>query len=301
MAANRPRSLWGGSKRRSVRPICQLADTARVLSAWHTDLMVTTRLHDADSLRPIRKGAVDDRMAVQAPVQPTVRYDLGRFVTLLCTRLYSRVRVEGRSRLPAGPFVLCFSHQNWADPIFLVPSMPGRPQIAFFGPEQEEMRRGVRNRLMRWAGVVVPYQPGNRGLIAAMARAHDLLRDGRVVAIAGEGRIHAGEGAVLPLRAGTAYLALRAGVPVVPVALNGTSWLGFRRVVRVRIGMPIAVSLEANSRPTGAQVDRLVAQIQSALQTLVADFPDQPAPGPIGRWLTERFNDWPEGTRPPNP
>jgi hypothetical protein len=31
---------------------------------------------------------------------------------------------------------------------------------------------------------------------------------------------------------------------------------------------------------------------------MVADFPDQTEPGPIGRWLTELFNDWPEGARP---
>ena len=31
---------------------------------------------------------------------------------------------------------------------------------------------------------------------------------------------------------------------------------------------------------------------------MVADFPDPPPPGRFGRWLTELFNDWPEGARP---
>ena len=30
---------------------------------------------------------------------------------------------------------------------------------------------------------------------------------------------------------------------------------------------------------------------------LVADAPDVRRPGRFGRWLTERFNDWPEGSR----
>ena len=30
---------------------------------------------------------------------------------------------------------------------------------------------------------------------------------------------------------------------------------------------------------------------------MVADAPDLPPPGRVGRWLTERFNDWPEGSR----
>jgi hypothetical protein len=36
----------------------------------------------------------------------------------------------------------------------------------------------------------------------------------------------------------------------------------------------------------------------AALRALVADFPDPPEPGRFGRWLTEVFNDWPEGSRP---
>jgi hypothetical protein len=39
-------------------------------------------------------------------------------------------------------------------------------------------------------------------------------------------------------------------------------------------------------------------QTRTALEALVSDFPEQPKPGPIGRWLTELFNDWPEGSRP---
>jgi 1-acyl-sn-glycerol-3-phosphate acyltransferase len=178
-------------------------------------------------------------------------------------------------------------------------AIPRRPRLYFFGPEQEEMRRGARNRLMRWSGVVVPYKPGNRGLVAATARVETLLRQGSVVALAGEGRIHAGEGIVLPLRQGPAYLSLRAGVPLVPVAINGTGWLGFRRGVRVRIGMPIGVANATSSRPTAAEVSRITASMQSALDMLVSDFPDQPVPGRVGRWLTELFNDWPEGSRPP--
>jgi 1-acyl-sn-glycerol-3-phosphate acyltransferase len=159
------------------------------------------------------------------------------------------------------------------------------------------MRHGLRNRLMRWGGVVIPFRLGKRGLMAATARAETLLGEGSIVAIAGEGRIHAGEGIVLPLRDGPAYLSLRAGVPIVPMAINGTMWLGFRRVVRVRVGLSLGVS-SLPGRPAADQVRRLTAQLQSSLEMLVADFPDQPRPGPIGRWLTELFNDWPEGSRP---
>jgi len=235
----------------------------------------------------------------QAPERSRRRYSAVRVFLGLVARFYSSVRVEGAERLPAGASVLCFTHQNWADPLYILAVAPGRPRTYFFGPEQEEMRRGFRNRVMRWSGLVVPYRPGKRGLLAATARVESLLGQGAVVAIAGEGQIHAGETVVLPLRDGPAYLSLRAGVPLVPVAINGTSWLGFRRVVRIRVGLPIATAPKTADRMSVEDVARLTWQAQSALDTLVADFPDQSQPGPAGRWLTELFNDWPEGSRPP--
>ena len=234
----------------------------------------------------------------QAPRQSTRRYRVVHAFIGLTARLYSSIRVEGLERLPKGPAVLCFTHQSWADPFYMFAAIPSRPRMYFFGPEQEEMRRGTRNRLMRWSGVIIPYRPGKRGLVAATARTQAVLAGDAVVSIAGEGRIHAGEGMVLPLRDGAAYLSLRAGVPLVPVAINGTSWLGFRRVVRVRVGSPIAPDT-TTSRPTAAAVAGLTAAAQAALEDLVADFPDRPLPGLLGRMLTELFNDWPGGSRPP--
>jgi len=233
----------------------------------------------------------------QAPASPMRRYRVVRFFLRLVVRTFSRVRVDGADLLPAGPSILCFTHENWADPFYVFAAVPVCPRLYFFGPEQAEMRHGFRNRLMRWGGVVIPFRPGKRGLMAATARAETRLDEGAIVAIAGEGRIHAGEGTVLPLRDGPAYLSLRAGVPIVPMAINGTTWLGFRRVVRVRVGLPLEVP-GLPGRPAADQVRRLTAQLQSSLEMLVADFPDQLRPGPTGRWLTELFNEWPEGSRP---
>jgi hypothetical protein len=41
----------------------------------------------------------------------------------------------------------------------------------------------------------------------------------------------------------------------------------------------------------------MTGQAWSALHELVADAPDLPEPGRVGRWLSDRFNDWPEGSR----
>jgi hypothetical protein len=38
-------------------------------------------------------------------------------------------------------------------------------------------------------------------------------------------------------------------------------------------------------------------QLRDALEALIADAPAVDPPGRVGRWMTERFNDWPEGSR----
>jgi hypothetical protein len=95
------------------------------------------------------------------------------------------------------------------------------------------------------------------------------------------------------LNEGAAYFALRERVPLVPIAIHGTSWLGFGRRIRVVIGEP----LPPVGRPNREQVDALTARCWAALHELVRDEPDRRRPGPIGRWITEQFNDWPEGDR----
>jgi 1-acyl-sn-glycerol-3-phosphate acyltransferase len=210
---------------------------------------------------------------------------------------YARVRIEGSKRLPRTPVVYCFNHLNWVDPIILMAVLPWRPRFAVFGPKEEDMSAGGRNRLMNSTGLPVPYKPGKNDLLDTARRVQAVFDAGWSLAIAGEGRIHRGERELLPLSDGPAYFALRAGVPIVPLAINGTSWLGFRRTIRIRYGDPIVVS----GRPTREAVDDLTTAISVALLQLVADYPDLPPPGRFGRWFTERFNEWPEGRRPTLP
>ena len=59
--------------------------------------------------------------------------------------------------------------------------------------------------------------------------------------IAGEGRLSDREGRIVPLEDGSAFFALRARVPIVPVAIIGTRWLRFGKRITLRAGAPIPV------------------------------------------------------------
>jgi 1-acyl-sn-glycerol-3-phosphate acyltransferase len=228
------------------------------------------------------------------PVHRPIRVGLVRAFSAVVVRLLFRLRVEGREHLATGPAIYCANHLNWADPIVVLAALPGRPKLAMFGPKEADMTKGGRNRLISWAGIGIPYRPEKNDLIETTRRVQRVFDDGWVMFIFGEGRIHRGERELLPLADGTAYFALRGGVPIIPIAINGTSWMGFRRLVRIRVGEAI----QPEGRPNRENVEALTARTAAALRALVADFPDRPEPGPFGSWLTERFNDWPEGARP---
>jgi 1-acyl-sn-glycerol-3-phosphate acyltransferase len=219
-----------------------------------------------------------------------IRYRFVRLALGLVMRAYVRLRAEHLDRLPAPPYLICFNHLNWTDPFVILVLWPPNPRVFFYGPREEDMRAGARNRLIAWVGTAVPFKPAKSDLLTSTRRAVAVLRAGHVLAIAGEGTVGIDENDILPLSDGPAYFALRAGVPIVPVAINGTRWLRFGKVFRVRVGEPIPTSGLRGDRAT---VDALTGQIGSQLRAMLEDYPDRRVPGPFGRWLTERFNERP--------
>jgi 1-acyl-sn-glycerol-3-phosphate acyltransferase len=234
------------------------------------------------------------QLLTAGPVHRPFRFGLVRLILGVIVRALFRLQVEGREHLAAAPAIYCTNHLCWADPLIMLAVLPRTPKLAMFGPKEADMAVGARNRLIVWAGFAIPYRPEKTDLLETARRVQRVLQDGWIIFLFGEGRIHRGERELLPLADGTAFFALRGGVPIVPIALNGTSWLGFRRTIRIRVGEPIP----AEGRATREAIAGLTARTEEALLELVADFPDRPAPGRFGRWLTELFNEWPEGARP---
>ena len=183
-----------------------------------------------------------------------------------------RVRIRGRERLPArGGFVLAPSHRSMMDIPFAAWLSP-RP-LRYMG-KVSLFRIPVLGWFFRSLGGFEVARDGTDR--KALRDSIAMLRAGEVLLVYPEGTRQHGP-KIQDLQPGAAYLALRAGVPVVPVGISGTEEIfrshgtklpRFRRGAMV-VGEPIVEP--PRERQTGVvsreRVDALTARLHDALQS----------------------------------
>ncbi len=144
---------------------------------------------------------------------------LGRFFPLTC---------EGRERVPPGPVVVAANHFSHLDPV-LVAVAVGRP-IRYLAVDELYGRSAFFDNLTLWLGAI----PLPRGSVPIGALRVGLaeLEAGGTVGLYPEGMRVWTWGEVEPRR-GAAWLARRAGVPLLPVAVAGSEEALGRGTTRV--------------------------------------------------------------------
>jgi 1-acyl-sn-glycerol-3-phosphate acyltransferase len=113
------------------------------------------------------------------------------------------------------------------------------PRLHFLADPTILVTRKLQWWLVRKTGgfvLVVRERHGDQRLFHHVDRCLEL---GGAVAIFPEGNYGQKEGELLPFHRGFAHFAIKASVPVVPVALSGTKDLWFRKRIRVVVGKPI--------------------------------------------------------------
>ncbi len=227
------------------------------------------------------------------PVQPgPLRYQTVRLVLKAVVSAYVRTRVSGAERIPtAGSYIVCFNHPSWLDPVFFAAFWPDRERLLYvFGPREQDMGSGIRNRLITWTRRGVPFKPDAADAIDVTRRAVGVLRTDACLIIAGEGRLSDHEGRILPLETGTAHFARFADVPIVPAAIVGSRWVSFGSHVSIRVGEPVYPVRHSSSK-VAARV--MTDRVQERLQGLLQGVEDREAPGWFGRTISDAFNDRP--------
>jgi 1-acyl-sn-glycerol-3-phosphate acyltransferase len=185
----------------------------------------------------------------------------------LAFRLLSDVRLEGRACIPcAGPYLVAGNHLSLYEPPLLLAFWPEALEVIGAADVLERPGQGT---LMRWYGALpVRRQEADRAMLKAAIRR---LKAGRSLLIFPEG----GRSPPPGLRqawAGVAYIAEKASVPVLPVAVTGTEvLLGSGRHGRPTLCITIGEALRfGRLPPVGTDRKRQLQQNTERIMQAIA-------------------------------
>ena len=193
---------------------------------------------------------------------------------------YSVVR---RAPLPAGPFVAVINHISSLDPP--IAGLALRRPVRFLALDEIWGAHPALAAVLKLFDTIPVSRSGRRPL-GALRAALRHLESGRPIGVFPEGRRVAAWGEV-PLKTGAAWLAVRASVPVVPVAIWGSQQampmdgIRMRRApIRVVVGAPIDPSpFMDQSDPVATLNESIRSALDREIHRLEVAYPRPPADG----------------------
>ena len=166
---------------------------------------------------------------------------------------------EGVEHVPEeGPAILASNHLSFADHFFL-PMFLERP-VYFLG--KAEYFDGWKRHFFENVGVMPIPRQGGKASEASLKRGQEVLEDGRLLGIYPEGT-RSPDGRLYRGKTGPARLAIRTGVPILPVAMVGLDEVlpAGKIIPKVRdVGLRIGAPLDF-SRYEGREADRTVLRV----------------------------------------
>lgn len=187
-------------------------------------------------------------------------------------RFWTRLRIEGSANIPpTGGFILApGGHRSLIDTPAAAVASPRL--LRFMGAQEYFQTPGVGWMLRAVGGFPVERSAADR---AALRVAEELLRRDQPLVMFPEATRFEGP-EVQPLKEGAAFLAARAGVPIVPVGFGGAerAWPKGKKLIRPRkmviiIGEPIWPPLSASGgRVKRSAIKETTAELRNEIQAL---------------------------------
>jgi 1-acyl-sn-glycerol-3-phosphate acyltransferase len=200
-------------------------------------------------------------------ITPPFLYHAIRIFAVVAFALIARVHVRGRYNVPkSGAFIIAANHLSWTD-IPLIPCY--LPRKAVYMAKEEYFNSKI-SWLVRFLGAF-PVKRGE-GDRQALRTAEAQLKKGNILIIFPEGTRSRTQ-TMAKAHAGMGMIALRSGVPVVPVAIWGSENVLKKPFARATIsyGTPIIL------KPKGAKITRedIDAATEEVMMRIAAMLPPE--------------------------
>jgi 1-acyl-sn-glycerol-3-phosphate acyltransferase len=137
---------------------------------------------------------------------------------LILKTVFSPATVIGRENLPEGPVVIAANHQSAMDIPLLYVYLPTQFRIV---AKIELFKYPFMGWHLTRSGQIAVDEKNVRANLKTLQRGVETLKHGMPLVVFPEGG-RTPDGAIKPFMAGAFYMAIKAGVPVVPVAIVGT-------------------------------------------------------------------------------
>ncbi|GHO92768.1 1-acyl-sn-glycerol-3-phosphate acyltransferase [Reticulibacter mediterranei] len=195
---------------------------------------------------------------------PRILYEALRGFLIIAFSLVARVRLRKRYNIPRkGPYIIAANHLSWTD-IPLVPLyVPGK--VIYMA--KEEAFYSKVGWLVRFLGAF-PVKRGEADRQSLRA-AETQLKNGKVFAIFAEGT-RSKTRTMKKAQAGLGLIALRAGVPVLPVAIWGSENVlrKFGAEVTISYGEPVVLKPKGN-RITREDIDNATEEVMHRIAAML--------------------------------
>ena len=196
-------------------------------------------------------------------------YYAGRGLTRILLFLLTNWQVKGRGNIPeGGPMLIVCNHINLADPPIVALSV--RRRVVFMA--KEELFRGRWSRF--WVQNFGAF-PVRRGVLdrRAFRQAEYWIKQGVPLIMFPEGK-RSSNSQLQPALPGSALIASRLDVPILPVSISGSekvggpNWLLQRPRITVNIGKPYRLP-QVDGKLTRAELTRLTSSIMERIAELL--------------------------------
>ena len=189
-----------------------------------------------------------------------VRFFVEGILRITLEFLFRVKKIEEENVPKEGACILCANHiSNW-DPLTLVICTKRKVRMM----SKEELFNSKFLRIIAWIFEVFPVKRGT-GDIEAIKTSLKILKDRDILALYPEGTRKGMEKGIKP-KNGAVLIALKAGVPIVPVAMQG-EFKVFKKV-RLIYGKPIYYNKEEIDTKNKDQIDELTNNLMKEIVAL---------------------------------